>query len=109
MKISTVSHNNWMVFSCEHCGHRVYSQGKMNKQTDCLCGSKDMDIVVVDEWVAADFLQVCGRELKKNGHEAFVDSLDSLYEKLKPVIATEQSFASVMKAVTDEVFKLIDE
>ena len=107
MRISDALYKDWLVLSCSKCSEHFYSYEKINKVVKCDCGSKDIEILEIDDWRAVDHIWVCREELKKNGLEKYIPLLDSLYDKFKKAISNEDLFDKVMKIVSDEVYDLM--
>jgi hypothetical protein len=107
MKQSEIYYNNWATLNCDRCDQHHYVYEKGSKRIDCECGNTDGEFLAINEWDALDYLKVCSMELKNNGMEKYVASIDSLYDSLKADIANQESFNKFFHHVANEVFKLI--
>ena len=107
MKISDAMYKDWVVLRCTSCDDHYYSFEKINKLAKCSCGSKDIEILGLEDWKAVDHIHVCKEELRKNACEKYIPLIDSLYDRFKKSVSSDELFDRLMKIVTDEVYDLM--
>jgi len=107
MKISNAMYKDWIVLGCASCGEHFYSFEKINKVSMCSCGYKDIEILELEEWKAVDHIWVCKEELKKNALEKYIPLIDSLYDRFRKSVSSDELFDKLMKIVSDEIYDLM--
>ena len=76
---------------------------KNGGQTKCLCGNGDMVAIEVSDWNVANIIFVVNEELKRNGCPELVGLVNSLYDKLRKSITSDELFKEVVKCVAIEI------
>ena len=107
MKISNAVHNDWITFACPKCNNHDYSYGKINGKMQCQnCGSKEMALLDVDEWSAADFLHTVR-------DERYRPMVNNIYDKFKEMVdrklLSEKLFVELIRVTTDEILMFLEE